>query len=115
MKQLSLSIKQVYFDAILKGEKKTETREIRVKNALKYCDFDENGELLGARHYDTIKLITGAYTGERPFMIIEVEKAEIVIVGDENGEEILLEEDGQQYIAADIDYYLGNILEKSRC
>jgi hypothetical protein len=82
---------------------------------LKYCDFDENGELLGARHYDNIKLFTGAYTVERPFMIIDVEKAEIVIVGDENSEEIMCEEEGQEIIAADIDYYLGNILEKSGC
>jgi len=71
--------------------------------------------LITVRLYDTLKLITGAYAGERPFMIIEIEKAEIVIVGDENGEEIMCEEDGQQYIAADIDYYLGNILEKSKC
>jgi hypothetical protein len=113
MSQLCLSIKQIYFDAILSGEKKIETREIKPKNAEKYCDFSEDGELIGARHYDTLKLLTGAYSGVRPFMIIEVEKAEVIIYEDDEGKEIVYEEDGEQYVAADVEYTLGKIIETS--
>lgn len=115
MNQLSLSIKQIYFDAILSGEKKIESREIRPKNAEKYCDFDENGALIGARKYDTLKLLTGAYSGERPFMIIEVVSAEVILYQDDDGKDIVYEEDGEEFIAADVEYTLGKIIEKFKC
>lgn len=115
MNQLSLSIKQVYFDAILSGEKKIESREIPPKNSEKYCDFDENGDLIGPRKYDTLKLITGAYSGERPFMIIEVESAEVILYQVEDGKEIVCEENGEEYVAADLEYTLGKIIERFKC
>jgi hypothetical protein len=43
MKNLTLSIKQIYFDQILSGEKKIETRDIRPNNVHKYCQLDKDG------------------------------------------------------------------------
>lgn len=42
---LHLVIKKQFFDAILDGSKKTETREIRPKNANRYIEYllDEEG------------------------------------------------------------------------
>ena len=62
--------------------------------------------------YDAIKLLTGAYTGKRPYIIVEVKNAEAVILTDENGNDIVYEYQGEEYLAAQIDYTLGKILEK---
>lgn len=62
--------------------------------------------------YDAIKLLTGAYTSKRPYIIIEVKAAEVVILTDENGNDIVYEYQGEEYLAAQIDYTLGKVLEK---
>ncbi len=88
MNILTLSIKQKYFDEILAGKKTHEYREIRPTNAKKYitylcggkeypanAELPEEGEIeLKPIKYDAIKLLTGAYTGKRPYIIIEVKK-----------------------------------------
>ena len=96
MNILTLSIKQKYFDEILACKKTHEYREIRPTNA----------------KYDAIKLLTGAYTGKRPYIIVEVKNAEAVILTDENGNDIVYEYQGEEYLAAQMDYTLGKILEK---
>ena len=110
MSELTLSIKQKWFDQIKAGVKKTETREIRPNNTEKYCVLDEEGNFVEPRHYDTIKLLTGAYQGTRPSMRVKVEKAEVFILTDENGNDITFEENGETYAAAEIVYSLGGIL-----
>ena len=99
MNILTLSIKQKYFDEILAGKKTHEYREIRPTNAKKYitylcggkeypadAELPEEGEIeLKPIKYDAIKLLTGAYTGKRPYIIVEVKNAEAVILTDENG------------------------------
>lgn len=126
MKILTLSIKQKYFDEILAGEKTHEYREIRPTNAKKYitylcggkeyptdAELPEEGEIeLKPIKYDAIKLLTGAYTGKRPYIIVEVKAAEAVILTDENGDDIVYEYKGEEYLAAQMDYTLGKILEK---
>ena len=81
MKILVLSIKQKSFDEILAGKKNHEYREIRPTNAKKYitylcggreypadAELPEEGEVeLKPIKYDAIKLLTGAYTGKRPY------------------------------------------------
>ena len=110
MNILTLSIKQKYFDEILVGKKTHEYREIRPTNAKKYitylCDgkeykaddeLPEEGEIeLKPIKYDAIKLLTGAYTGKRPYIIVEVKVAEAVILTDENGNDIVYEHQGVQ-------------------
>lgn len=127
MKILTLSIKQKYFDEILSGEKKTETREIRPTNARKYIKYVCNGKEYDADEdlpeegdidikpikYDAIKLLTGAYTGKRPYIIVECKGESVYLLTDENGNDITYQYKGEEYIASQIMYDLGKIIEKS--
>ena len=129
MKTLSLSIKQKYFDEILAGTKKNEYREVRANNFAKYARYVLNGKeyknpddipekedgdvTITPVKYDALKLITGAYNlPKRPYLIVKVKKAEVYILTDEKGEEIVYEHEGEEYLAAEIDYHLGEIIEK---
>lgn len=127
MKVLTLSIKQKYFDEILSGEKTHEYREIRPTNAKKYIYFECGGKEYATEDevpdndepytfkpikYDAIKLLTGAYSGKRPYIIIEVKDAEAYILTDDDGNDIEYEYKGGVYLAAQIDYTLGKILKK---
>lgn len=126
MNILTLSIKQKYFDEILAGTKTHEYREIRPTNAKKYITYlcngkeykadeelPEEGEIeLKPIKYDAIKLLTGSYTGKRPYIIVEVKNAEAVILTDEGGNDVVYEYQGEEYLAAQMDYTLGKVLEK---
>lgn len=132
MKILTLSIRQQFFDEILNGTKTHEYREIRPNNAKRYFRYEHKGKLytpqvdndqipdddepvyLRPVKYDAIKFLTGAYSGKRPYMIVEVKDAEVVLLTDENGEDIVYKwTDGEEYIAAQMDYTLGKVLEKN--
>lgn len=131
MNVLTLSIKQKWFDEIVAGKKTQEFREIRPSNSHKYIRYvlngreyknpedmpseeDEPGEVtLSSVKYDAIKFLTGEYKGKRPYIVVEVKSSEIQILTDENDKEIELEEKGVRYIAAQIAYNLGKIIEKS--
>lgn len=123
---LTLSIKQKYFDDILEGKKTHECREIRPTNAKKYityrCDgkeykadeeLPEEGEIeLTPIKYDAIKFLTGEYKGKRPYILIEVKNEEVSILTDDEDNDITYTYQNEEYLAAQIDYTLGNILEK---
>lgn len=123
---LVLSIKQKYFDEIRAGIKNHEYREIRPTNAKKYITYfcngkeyqadeelPEDGEIeLKPIKYKKLKLLTGAYTGKRPYIIVEVKNAEAVILTDEEGNDIVYKYKGEEYLAAQMDYTLGRILEE---
>ena len=131
MEILTLSIRQKYFDEILSGKKLQEYREIRPSNSSRYIRYvlngkeyknpddmpsedEEPGEVtLSAVKYDAIKFLTGEYKGKRPYIIVEVLSSEIKILTDENDQEIELEEKGVKYIAAQMVYNLGKVIEKS--
>lgn len=118
MSNLTLSIKQTYFDQIKAGEKKFEEREIRPNNISKYCEVDDEGFVLEdeknepiTRKYNTITFLTGAYKGTREKMIVEVKESYTVILFDEaTGDEITYEHDGETYTAAIIRYELGKVI-----
>lgn len=126
MNILTLSIKQKYFDEILAGKKTHEYREIRPTNAKKYIKYlcngkeystdeelPEEGEVdLKPIKYDAIKFLTGEYKGKRPYAIVEVKGANVSILTDENGEDIVYTYKGEEYLAAQMDYTLGKVLEK---
>lgn len=127
MKVLTLSIRQKYFDEILAGKKTTEVREIRPTNAAKYIEYEcggkkyraddelpEEGEIgIAPIKYDAVKLLTGAYSGKRPYIVVEVKNAKVYFLTDENGEEITYEYQGAEYVAAQIEYSLGKVIETS--
>lgn len=127
MNILTLSIKQKFFDQIISGEKKQEFREIRPKNAKKYIKYICDGKEYGADEdlpengavdvmpikYDAIKFLTGEYKGKRPFAVVEVKDAKVQLLTDENGEDIVYEENGIEYILSQIVYELGDIIERS--
>ena len=127
MNILTLIIKQKYFDEIINGTKRVETREIRAKTAHKYiCYVDSKGKIYkrdidipdGVKtevepvKYDAIKLYVG-YNKDRASALVGVKSADIVISLDENNNEIEYEYEGRVYLAAEIDYHLGSIIEKS--
>ena len=67
--------------------------------------------------YDRIKFLSGAYSGKRPYMVVEVADAQINLIKDENGEQIIVldETTGIEFVAAQLDYTLGKIVEKFEC
>jgi hypothetical protein len=118
MSNLTLSIKQVYFNEILSGIKKTETRELRPKTNSKYL-LHKDGNLvivdneIKTKDYKTITFLTGAYKGKRAKMVVEVLSSEVVLYEDENGELITLTDENQEeYFASVIEYKLGEVIEK---
>lgn len=118
MKVLTLIIKQKYFDEILAGTKTQEFREIRPSSQSKYCELDEEGfckEVDGVfipKKYDAIKFYVG-YNKDRASALVEVKGANIELFVDENDEFIELEQNGEPYLAAQIVYDLGRIIEKN--
>lgn len=127
MKQLTLSIKRKPFDDILSGAQKEETRNVWPTNEKKLvagyrvgekvyesvfdapndCEIDETIP----REYDTLKLYTGAYSGKRPYMVVEVKGARVGDYVDDDGEVVMMDVDGVGFPASFIVYELGEVLE----
>ncbi len=111
MKILTLSIKQQYFDEIMAGTKKEEYRQIKASTADRYISYKIGDQVLTSNKeltakqiqdaelvpvkYDAIKFLTGAYSGKRPWAIVEVED---IIINHMNAEMI---------------YCLGKVIERS--
>ena len=135
MKTLTLNLKRIYFDQILSGEKTHEYRDIFPENAKKFVYYTIGDRTFAADEelpteeecpgdiiphpvkYDCIKFLTGAYSGKRPYMVVEVKDAQINFIKDENGEQIIVldEATGIEFFAAQLDYTLGKIMEKYDC
>ena len=135
MKTLTLNLKQVYFDEILAGTKTHEYRDIFPSNQKRFIRYILNGKEYTSLEempseeeepgevdvvpvkYDCIKCLTGAYNGKRPYIIVEVVDAEVVFLTDEEGKDLILvdEENDLEFIAAQMDYTLGKIIERSGC
>lgn len=135
MKTLTLNLKRIYFDQILSGEKTHEYRDFfpeNVKTFVYYTigdkEFAGDAELPSEEEcqgeviphpvkYDYIKFLTGAYSGKRPYMVVEVKDAQINFIKDENGEQIVVldEATGIEFVAAQLDYTLGKIIDKFDC
>ena len=131
-KILNLSIEQNYFDEIVAGTKTHEYRDVTPGTERKYVYFELDGKfvaessmlpqskrlskdvILHPIKYDQIKLSTGAYSGKRPYIIVEVLDTKISFDEDSDGTRMTLEDDyGTEYFMAQMDYTLGRILEKS--
>lgn len=112
---LTLTLKQKFADEIFAGTKDKEYREIRPQNAKKYCEFDENGDLTGAKPIKTITFYVGRHQKGMPYFTIEVLSSEIELFEDKDGELIVYEHEEEEYIQAQIVYSLGKILNKHNC
>ena len=117
MEILTLIIKQKFFDEIITGKKIQEFREIRPNTQKKYCQLDaegycveKNGELQ-PKHYDAIRFFVG-YSKDRASALVEVKDARIELFEDENHNLIEYEYNGEPYLAAQIVYDLGRVIDK---
>lgn len=117
MEILTLIIKQKFFEEILAGKKRQEYREIRPNSQKKYCQLDAdgycievNGELQ-ARNYDAIRFFVG-YKKDRASALVEVTDAKIELIEDENHNLIEYTHQGEIYLAAQVVYNLGRVIEK---
>lgn len=134
MKTLTLNLKRQFFDEILAGTKTHEYRDLFPENNDRFIrcrlngkdyklneipsEDEEAGEITPVPiKFDAIKFLTGAYKGTRPYMIVEVLDAQIIIPKDGNGDPIVIYDEATdtEFYMAQIDYTLGKVLEKSGC
>ena len=71
MKILTLNIKKVHFDEIIKGTKKTEYRELKQATIKKYTYVDEADGKRYLRRYDALRLFVG-YHKDRESALVQV-------------------------------------------
>ncbi len=71
MKVLTLNIKKIYFDEIIKGEKTVEFRELKQTTINRYTYIDEADSKRYLRRYDALRLFVG-YSKNRESAIVEV-------------------------------------------
>ena len=108
MEILRLQTKQQTLDAIMAGEVREYAREIRPKTQAKYCELDEDGYVkdidgvLQPRKYDAVQFKCGHET-----FSCKIEDAYIELFEDENHELVVYQEAGEEYIAAQVVYTLG--------
>ncbi len=127
-KCLTLSIKQDFFDAIISGQKDFEQREVRpttyrqlvyfVADGVTYERFEDipataSEILMEPIKYDQLRLLTGAYTGKRPYAVVNVENSNVELYLDGDKQVFVQMADGRQFPAAVVVYNLGEIVERS--
>jgi len=117
-KELLLIIKKKWLEKILSGEKTVETREIRPKTAKQYIEFKDGvndiDNINSPVHYDQLRLCAG-YGKIRPIAVVEVTGAEIIFQTYEDGEDVTYEHEGETYLACNINYSLGKVIERINC
>lgn len=120
MRVLNLIIKQVNFDEIISGEKKTEERELHPKSCNKYLDYDgkdifsSSPKSIKFKDFDALRLFVG-YNPGRDTALVEVIGTDIIGIVDQEGNPVMLNYKEQEYDASVIEYSLGRILEVNGC
>ena len=112
MKRLTLQIDKPCFKAILQGKQKIEHRYIYPSNANRYVtqtDLEDGGVDVKCVPYDELYLINGRRK-DAPRLTVAVERAEFVVMTDENDIELTFEENGEEYYVCQVWYYLGKVL-----
>ena len=117
MRVLTLIIKQVYFDMIMSGEKTQEFREVKPTTVKKLVQLDADGfEIVDEDgnaqpvEYDAIRFYVG-YNANRDSALVEVKDAYCEIFVDEDGNVIEYEYNGHIWVAEQVVYNLGKVLE----
>ena len=90
MKVLTLNIKKVYFDEIMRGEKTIEYRELKQSTLNKYTYIDESDGKRYLRRYDALHLFVGYH---------------------KDGESALIQVVDTTYADGNVEYHLGIVLE----
>ena len=109
MEVIKLNTTQRELNAIKNGKMNNFSHEIRPETNALFCELDNEGYVkdingvLQPRHYDAIRLST-----EFENCVFTIEKSEIVLFEDKYGNLITYEVNGEEYIKAQIVYYLGN-------
>lgn len=112
MEILKLQTKQQTLDAIRAGEVKEYAREIRPNTQAKYCELDEEGYVkdidgvLQPRKYDVVQFKCGHET-----CTCRIVDAYIELFEDDEGELVTYMEGGEEYIAAQVVYELGEVIQ----
>lgn len=109
---LTLQITKANFDAILKGEQKTETRLVFSNTAKRYfgeMPTVENYEDLRMWNYGLLKLINGRKK-DAPTLYVKVVDTYYKYITDEKDEVIILEEPKGNMPALEVYYELGNVI-----
>lgn len=110
MEILEMKTRKATFDAIQGGLLKSYSREIRPNTQSRYCVLDDDGYVveqngeLQPRNYDAIRF----KCGDEEYLC-KIDDAHIVLL-EENGELVTYEENGEEYIAAEVVYALGEKL-----
>lgn len=112
MEILTLIIKQKWFDEIIKGTKNVETREIRPTTQKRHVILDENEAIIDIIKYDAIRFYVG-YNSGRDSALVQVKDVQLIEIVDENNNPIYFDYKGQKNQMINIEYQLGDILEKS--
>ena len=115
-RNLLLPIKQEYYDQILAGTKKIETREVTYENMLTYCDADcdyiytyDDGNII-PREYDTVTFMAK----DREQMVVKVDKIKVFMLLDEetNKYEMKQDEYGLDYYPTVAEIHLAEVISK---
>ena len=109
MEIIPLITNQRTLNAIKSGRTKKYTQEIRPETNSLFCELDNEGYVkdidgvLQPRHYDALRLST-----DKDTCLLAIEKAEVELIKDKDGNYVTYEVDGEEYITAQIIYILGN-------
>ncbi len=128
-KVLTLQIDRACFNTIKSAEQKVEHRYVYPTNVKKYVYFETDGKIYQNQNeipedskeikpipveYDALYLINGRHK-EAPRMLVEVESAEFVILTDEDDNDLKYMYNDEEYIACQVWYHLGAILDTENC
>jgi len=105
MNILQLIIKEVHLKNIVNGTKKKETREIRPNTNKKYLNADG----CTPRKYDAIQFYAG-YNKDRGEALVMVTGANVFVLTDENDKDIVYTHEGKEYVEAEIEFDLGEVV-----
>lgn len=124
MKVLTLQIDKKCFLDILNGKQDVEHRYVYPSNVTRYVYFKHDGKIYKKQseipdddkeievlpiHYDALYLINGRRK-DAPRLTVEVKSEEYVIFTDEEGNDLIFEENGKTYLVCQVWYHLGKVI-----
>jgi len=112
MQILSICVKQRFLDRILSGKKKFITRKIKPMTWKKYLIVDENEKSIELINYDALRLSFGIGANVN-VLLVKIIDQRLVLVVEKDELPAFYEFKGHQIQMLEVDYFLGEILEKT--